>query len=125
TLSDNGESLTYCTDQVPTGDETIILTAAPTSTNPNNDTFAYNFQWFRNGTEITGATGETYTIGSQPGDDKLNGGAPNVYTVSFSYVINNGGCESAVDAANGISIAVTPKPEAPSITVSGTGFVRP
>ena len=63
---------------------------------------ASGYQWYKDGTAISGATNQTYSV-TTPG--------------TYSVIVTNSGCSSAMSA--GITITVNPAPATPTISAGG------
>lgn len=94
TITSVGNASTVCEK----GQSTLTLTADAGNTN-----FAYTYQWTRNGTDIAGATSNTYQVTEQ------SSGSIN-YGVKVSYTLNNGCSQTASQ-----TITVIPVPTKPVI----------
>jgi len=100
----------YCTTAVPAG---LILTATGGKTGTSvTETFAYKYQWYKNGTAIAGATGNTYTLNSTS-DAVIGTGF--AYTAKITYVIKPT-CSEAT--SNAISFDVIATPGKPTIVIT-------
>jgi hypothetical protein len=101
----------YCTSAVPTGANSIILTAtAGKSGTAVTETFAYTYQWYKGTSLIAGATGTTYTMNST--SDNTVG--TNAYTVKVTYAIK--ACTATT--SNAVNITVNDVPGKPVITIT-------
>lgn len=78
------------------GASTTVLTANVTNTN-----FTYNYQWTRNGTDIAGATSNTYTVSEQNTGDVTFG-------VKVSYALNTGCTQTATQVIHVIALPGKP-----------------
>ncbi|MFC5269459.1 T9SS type A sorting domain-containing protein [Adhaeribacter terreus] len=78
---------------------TVTLTAASTTTGTT-------YQWFKNGTEISGATNATYSANA---------------TGSYTVVASLNGCTSAASAA--VTVTSNTPPPAPGINLTGTAAI--
>ena len=78
------------------GASSTTLTANVTNTN-----FTYNYQWTRNGTDISGATGNTYTVTEQTAGDITFG-------VKVSYSLNSTCTQTATQTINVIALPTKP-----------------
>lgn len=92
TITSVGNVSTVCEK----GQSTITLTADGGNTN-----FTYTYQWTRNGTDIAGATSNTYAVTEQ------NSGSVN-YGVKVSYTLNNGCSQTASQTINVIPVPTKP-----------------
>ena len=103
----------YCTTDVPTGTNAIVLTATGTNTQTGlSETFAYNYQWFKDGVAIaTNGTSATYTL-TAPFDAAVG---PKAYTVQLTYIIAPT-CTAATSTS--ITITVNDVPGKPTIVIT-------
>jgi hypothetical protein len=103
----------YCTTDVPTGANAIVLSATGSNAQPGlSETFAYNYQWFKDGVAITtNGTSPTYTL-TAPFDAAVG---PKAYTVKLTYQI-----KPTCDAGTSLPITITVNdvPGKPVITIT-------
>jgi len=78
------------------GASSTTLTANVTNTN-----FAYSYQWTKDGTDITGATSNTYTVTEQTAGDITFG-------VKVSYDLNGSCAQTATQTINVIALPTKP-----------------
>lgn len=98
-----------CVNKTNTG----TLTANPTSVQTVSETFAstdYSYQWQKDGVDITGATGSTYTLTAT---DVATAGSHD-YTVTINYATHN--CTAATAAP--VTVKVVALAGKPTITIN-------
>ena len=106
-------------NDLPTGSVTIsgtptqnqILTAITSGLSDLDGLGLFNYQWMRAGTNISGATGSTYTL--------VQADVGSAITVTASYTDVQGTPESKTSAATAIVANVNDSPTG-SVTISGT-----
>ena len=77
-------------------------TSASTLTaNPGNSNFSYQYQWALNGTNISGATGATYTLTSSTSGS-------NTYSVRVAFVLSPSTTATATQTINAIAVPTKP-----------------
>lgn len=77
-------------------------TSASTLTaNPGNSNFSYQYQWALNGTNISGATGATYTLTSSTSGS-------NTYSVRVAFVLSPSTTATATQTVNAIAVPTKP-----------------
>lgn len=108
-VSNNPTVTQYCQSAVPAG---ITLTATGGKAQTVTETFAYTYQWYKNGTAITGANTSTYTLNST--SDAVVGNNQ-AYTVSIGYVIKP---SCTATTSNAINFNVIATPGKPTITIT-------
>ena len=83
-----------------------VLTATPTASNNKTNSYTYTYQWTKDGTNISGATTNTYTvIDRTPGSNS-------VYGVNIQFSLN-----SSCSASTSTTITINPIPSKPTIVV--------
>lgn len=97
-ITTSNSSNTVCSNS----QSSITLTAVPS----NPTAYSYTYQWTRNGTNITGATSNTYTLTEQ------NSGSVSIGVI-VSYTLSSGCSATATQ-----SITVSPVPAKPSIVAN-------
>ncbi|GAB3927878.1 hypothetical protein [Mucilaginibacter myungsuensis] len=108
-VSSSPSTTQYCETAIPAG---LTLTATGGKTGATvSETFAYKYQWYKNGTAITGATSNTYAF-ANPGDAVV--GTNFAYTVRITYVIK----ACAETTSNAINFNVIATPGKPTIVVT-------
>ena len=87
------------------GNVTAVCEKGASSTtltaNVSNTNFTYNYQWTRNGTDISGATSNTYTVTEQTAGDITFG-------VKVSYSLNSTCTQTATQTINVIALPTKP-----------------
>ncbi|WP_316818574.1 hypothetical protein [Pedobacter nyackensis] len=101
----------YCENALPTGPAAITLNAVAGKVGTVSETFAYNYEWLKDGTPISGAPNSaSYTL------DDTNDIAPGThnYTVKITYKVK--ACTATTSAAQ--AIKVNPKANKPVISIT-------
>ena len=96
-------TITSPTSTVCASTGTTVLTANPTPATG----YALTYQWTRNGTNITGATSNTYTVAGE------NTAGTVTFGVTVAYVLNSSCTATATDA-----ITIAPLPTKPTISAN-------
>lgn len=99
----------YCVGVTPSG---ITLTATVTTTPTVTETLGYTYQWYKDGTLITGATDPTYTLGAA---DIATSAATVNYTVKAKFAVPNT-CGEVASANSAVTI--NPLPTKPTVTIN-------
>ena len=104
-------------NDAPTGTVTIIGTPTEGQTLTADNTLAdadglgaFNYQWKRDGTDISGATGSTYTL--------VNADAGATITVTISYTDGGGTVESITSTATAAVASVNDAPTATNLSTT-------
>lgn len=103
-----GGKTSYCTNDFPT--TSMQLTAGVSQTATTTETFAYNYQWYKDGTAITNETNATYTL-TQANDAAV--GAHH-YTVNVTFKVK----PACAATSSSVDITVNDIPGQPTITIT-------
>jgi hypothetical protein len=77
-----------------------VLTANPTATDPDGDTVTFSYQWFKNGTNLAGATGKTLDLSVAGNGDKGD-------LISVTVTASDGASSSSPMTSSAVTVVNT------------------